>query len=284
MRRKAKVDTNQKEITKKLRSLGFSVALTHHVGKGFPDLIIGFCGVNVMIELKSTPKSKLTEDEKTWHRAWLGQVDTASSFDQCLARILDNMNVEDFKVRISLDNVILIDGPRASGKSTICLEVVEMLKDKGINAVYFKKGPRLIMPDGEKADYEFVNMIVHLEHWASNPKTVFVADRFAATEYVMTKKFRRTNMYRNELIAEIMNSLILENNLVHAIITASADVLDERIKERGTRDWDVPKEDVEKMWLDAAFVFDSAVLYKNEEQGQYKDIAQSIVNKFTKKG
>lgn len=74
----ARVDGNQPEITKALRKLGASVQPIHTVGKGCPDLLVGYQGKNWLIEVKdpAQPKSKrcLTPDEKKWHEAWQGQV------------------------------------------------------------------------------------------------------------------------------------------------------------------------------------------------------------------
>lgn len=81
MRQRARVDGNQKELTKELRSAGFSVALTHQLGKGFPDMVVGKYGVNTIWELKDPEKPpsgrKLTPDELNWHSNWLGQVGIA---------------------------------------------------------------------------------------------------------------------------------------------------------------------------------------------------------------
>lgn len=59
-----RVDNNQKELTEKLRELGFSVYHTYALGKGFPDLIINNGLMNHLIELKASDKDKLTEPEK----------------------------------------------------------------------------------------------------------------------------------------------------------------------------------------------------------------------------
>jgi len=75
-RRAAKVDANQPEIVAALRRLGASVAHTHAVGQGFPDLVAGYAGRTVLIEVKdgSKPPSarKLTPDEAEFHDAWRG--------------------------------------------------------------------------------------------------------------------------------------------------------------------------------------------------------------------
>ena len=75
---RAKVDANQAEIVADLRKLGASVQSLTTVGKGCPDIVVGYMGVNLMVEIKdgSNPPSKrrLTQDEDKWHLEWVGQV------------------------------------------------------------------------------------------------------------------------------------------------------------------------------------------------------------------
>ena len=75
----AKVDSNQREITLKLRKLGVSVKPVHQV-KGFVDLALGYKGLNYLIELKDPNKppsqKKLTDDEQKFQDGWLGSVHT----------------------------------------------------------------------------------------------------------------------------------------------------------------------------------------------------------------
>lgn len=73
MRRAAKVDINQTEIVEYLRSIGASVSITSAIGKGFPDLVVGFKGRNYLVEVK-TPKGKLTEDQYAFAGNWKGQI------------------------------------------------------------------------------------------------------------------------------------------------------------------------------------------------------------------
>ena len=91
MRRAARVDANQAQITAALRAAGATVQPLHMVGRGCPDLMVGFLGVNYLLEVKdgSKPPSKqrLTEDEQQWHDMWDGQVATVNSADQALKAI-----------------------------------------------------------------------------------------------------------------------------------------------------------------------------------------------------
>ena len=76
MRRDAKVDANQADIVAALRSIGCTVQTLHTVGKGCPDLLVGFKGQTLLMEVKDgrRPPSdrKLTPDQREWHAAWAG--------------------------------------------------------------------------------------------------------------------------------------------------------------------------------------------------------------------
>ena len=78
MRRAARTDANQKAIVIALRKLGATVEPIQRLGHGIPDLLCGFRGRNVLLEIKdpNQPPSKtvLTQDERDWHDMWRGQV------------------------------------------------------------------------------------------------------------------------------------------------------------------------------------------------------------------
>ena len=86
--RAARVDGNQREIVQALREAGATVQHLHTVGKGCPDVLVGYRGANLLLELKdgSLPPSrqKLTADEEYWHTVWRGQVEIARSVEDAL--------------------------------------------------------------------------------------------------------------------------------------------------------------------------------------------------------
>lgn len=86
MRRRARVDANQKEIVAKLREIGCSILHTHQLGKGAPDIIIGFNNRNYLVELKDGSKTKsqqkLTPDEVEFQNEWKGNYHVCNSFEQ----------------------------------------------------------------------------------------------------------------------------------------------------------------------------------------------------------
>ena len=76
MRRAARVDENQENVVKALRAVGASVQTLAAVGKGVPDLLVGYQGKTILLEVKDGRKPpsarRLTEDQLKWHGAWRG--------------------------------------------------------------------------------------------------------------------------------------------------------------------------------------------------------------------
>lgn len=91
MRRRARTDSNHAEIVEALRRAGCTVQSLAAIGDGTPDLLVGYDGRNLLVEVKDGAKSpsrrRLTPDERTWHAAWAGQVAVASTIDEALAVI-----------------------------------------------------------------------------------------------------------------------------------------------------------------------------------------------------
>ena len=91
MRKKARVDANQKEIVQELRKRGISVLHTHQLGRGAPDIIVGYMNSNYLIELKDGNKSKsqqrLTKDELEFSLKWRGNYAVCNSLEQILLLI-----------------------------------------------------------------------------------------------------------------------------------------------------------------------------------------------------
>ena len=76
MRRAAKVDRNHGDVVQALRSAGCSVQSLATVGRGCPDLLVGYAGMWLLFEVKdgSKPPSarKLTPDQEEWIKASRG--------------------------------------------------------------------------------------------------------------------------------------------------------------------------------------------------------------------
>lgn len=93
--RYAKTDANQTEIVEALRAAGCFVQSLASVGKGCPDLMVGYGMAWHVFEVKDGNKPpsarKLTRDEQTWHdRARLfAPVHVVESAEQALAIVLN---------------------------------------------------------------------------------------------------------------------------------------------------------------------------------------------------
>jgi hypothetical protein len=83
-----RTDSNQKEIVKAFRQLGASVQILSDVGKGCPDLLIGMCARNFLVEVKDGKKppsgQRLTEHEQDFFDSWHGQV--------CIIRSIEDVH------------------------------------------------------------------------------------------------------------------------------------------------------------------------------------------------
>lgn len=78
MRLKARKDANHNAIAALFAAAGCSVADTSQLGRGFPDMLVGLCGINVLVEVKDggkvPSKQKLTPDEFLFFDRWKGWV------------------------------------------------------------------------------------------------------------------------------------------------------------------------------------------------------------------
>jgi hypothetical protein len=89
-----KVDENQKTIVHTFIALGASVLNLSTVGRGCPDLLIGYRGKSVLVEVKS-PKGTFTEPQIKFMQEWKGgAVSRIDSVDGAirLVKLLDNAN------------------------------------------------------------------------------------------------------------------------------------------------------------------------------------------------
>lgn len=90
MRRAARTDANQDAIVAALRAYGCSVQSLAALGKGCPDLLVGFRGQNWLMECKRQREDRkkrpdLTDDQVDWMRDWRGVVHVVLSADDALS-------------------------------------------------------------------------------------------------------------------------------------------------------------------------------------------------------
>ena len=74
--RAARIDANHEQVVSALRAAGASVQSLANVGNGVPDLLVGFQGKTLLMEVKDGRKTpserRLTDDQIRWHGAWNG--------------------------------------------------------------------------------------------------------------------------------------------------------------------------------------------------------------------
>jgi Holliday junction resolvase len=68
---KKRVDNNQLEIIKAFQNMGATVLNLSTVGKGCPDLLIGYKNISVLVEVKSKT-GKFTEPQLKFMEQWQG--------------------------------------------------------------------------------------------------------------------------------------------------------------------------------------------------------------------
>lgn len=87
MRRAGKVDANQAPAVLALRELdGCEVDSLASLGGGIGDLLIGYDGALMIVEMKDGDDKTLTPAQVKWHRRWRGfPVYVAHSIEELLA-------------------------------------------------------------------------------------------------------------------------------------------------------------------------------------------------------
>lgn len=85
-----KTDNNQAAIVSALRQSGASVCSLASVGSGCPDLLVGYCGINYLLEVKNLNGRGLrfTPAELAFSDGWKGKVYVVCDVPQALA-VLD---------------------------------------------------------------------------------------------------------------------------------------------------------------------------------------------------
>lgn len=80
-------DANQQAIKEHLESHGMTVCSLASVGGGCPDLVVGYQGVNILLETKGV-KKVIRTSQKDFGKAWKGQTEIVWNPQQALAAVL----------------------------------------------------------------------------------------------------------------------------------------------------------------------------------------------------
>lgn len=170
-----------------------------------------------------------------------------------------------------MDHLILIDGPRGSGKSTTAQTIVDVLNSQGRQATYFKKGLR-------SEENEYQNMMDHLARWRRE-HGIIVVDRFVATEWVMSTAHER--VHARQLMQECIdvNMELLKMAAIHVILLPSLGALAGRLEERGPdgRLWDMEKQLIHPLWRSAYAFLTSASLIANNRPFDQQNLIGRLI-------
>ena len=91
---KKRVDENQKSLIHTFICLGASVLNLSTVGRGCPDLLIGYKGKTVLVEIKSSTKATFTEPQIKFMQEWRGgAVSRIDSVDAAI-RLIKMLDME----------------------------------------------------------------------------------------------------------------------------------------------------------------------------------------------
>jgi len=84
-----KTDANQSAIIAVLREVGATVVDLSAVGKGVPDLLVGFRGATYLLEVKNVKgKNRTTPDQDVFYAWWRGaSVSIVRTADEALLAI-----------------------------------------------------------------------------------------------------------------------------------------------------------------------------------------------------
>lgn len=93
---KAKVDSNQTAVVNALRGIGCSVASLARYGKGIPDLLVGYRGINILMEVKDGDKPpsqrKLTPDQEKFHDSWRGSIHVVHNSEEAIKVVNESIS------------------------------------------------------------------------------------------------------------------------------------------------------------------------------------------------
>ena len=86
VRKRGRVDDNQREIVKAMRDFGASVWITSNLGDGGPDAVVAVQGNTALVEIKNREGKgvKLTADEQAFRSSWRGRYEVVTSVAEAL--------------------------------------------------------------------------------------------------------------------------------------------------------------------------------------------------------
>ena len=147
--------------------------------------------------------------------------------------------------------LIVLDGPRCSGKSSLGKGLEQSFLELGWSAAYFKKTKIDPVDEGK-------NMHDHLDWFKErleNGMDVIICDRLVASEFVFATVTQRTPLEQYfQYCAEVAWRAEKEFNALQNILLPPLEILEDRMLARDAegqgpeRLWDMPKERIHPLW------------------------------------
>jgi len=91
----ARVDTNHKEIVAALRQAGATVVSLAAMKHGCPDILVGYEGRTLLMEIKKDAKAKFTSDQLEFIAKWKGGPLSRVDSPESALRVLGVMTCHD---------------------------------------------------------------------------------------------------------------------------------------------------------------------------------------------
>lgn len=167
--------------------------------------------------------------------------------------------------------IVIVDGMRGSGKTTLVKEVVNRLIAHGVDAIQWKA-------ERTDAGSPYEGMLESIKQFDMEPFKVFCLDRFHLTEYVMSTYLQRVPLHELLTTTKTLDSLLSARHAKCVILDATYDTIDNRMALReGTRKLDMPVLNAKNLWAEALALSRIAVKRHNNTWQDFDDNANFLV-------
>lgn len=144
--------------------------------------------------------------------------------------------------------ILIVEGARCSGKTTIAKAVVFNLRKLGLNAEYKKF---------ERASDPIAHMKEKIKELSVDANTAYVVDRFHLTEFVMSIALERLTPSILKRKIQTIDNMLGSAQASVVVLTASQAIMRKRVVERNDgRGFEAGSLELcENLWEDAAKLF-----------------------------
>lgn len=171
-------------------------------------------------------------------------------------------------------NLIVIDGPKGAGKTTVALRLVSFLNDHSLSHGYESVTYHKHLRDPLDETGNMLKLIT-----TRSSKDLVIIDRFCWTEWVMgiyTGRVKPTGLTES---SRIIDRVLQMNSIPHLLLLPPLNLLQERLANRAEeerRKVDMPWELVHPLW-NAAYGQGNMVLFKNASETDAKEILNYLL-------